>query len=104
MQAADTLRKMGITSAEFITTRNTTAVLERYASYLEDEGFIVTFGSEHNTPAMEPIRLRTRDADRLSDPLRAINWRGACRIAAHQAGQGTDAEAGEAIVRQWING
>jgi len=104
MQAADTLRKMGITSVEFITTRNTTAVLERYASYLEDEGFIVTFGSEHNTPAMEPIRLRTRDADRLSDPLRAINWRGACRIAAHQAGQGTDAEAGEAIVRQWING
>ena len=104
MQAADTLRKMGITSVEFITTRNTTAVLERYASYLEDEGFIVTFGSEHNTPAMEPIRLRTRDADRLSDPLRAINWRGACRIATHQAGQGTDAEAGEAIVRQWING
>ena len=84
MQCADTLRRRGITSAEFITTRNTTAVLEQYAGYLEDEGFIVTFGSEHNTPAMEPIRLRTRDADALSEKLRAINWRGACRIAEHQ--------------------
>ena len=69
---------------EFITTRNTTAVLERYAGYLEDEGFIVTFGSEHNTPALEPIRLRTRDAEGLSEKLRAINWRGACAVAAHQ--------------------
>lgn len=97
MQAADTLRQWGIPSVEFITTRNTTAVLEQYAGWLEDEGFIVTFGSEHNTPAMEPIRLRTRDADHLSDRLRAINWRGACRIAAHQAGLQTK-EEGEKII------
>jgi len=98
MQAADTLRRRGIPSVEFITTRNTTPVLEQYAGYLEDEGFIVTFGSEHNTPAMEPIRLRTRDAESLSDKLRAINWRGACRIAAHQAGLGADAAAGERLI------
>ena len=97
MQAADTLRRWGIASVEFITTRNTTPVLEQYAGWLEDEGFIVTFGSEHNTPSMEPIRLRTRDADCLSERLRAINWRGACRIAAHQAGCQT-AEEGEKMV------
>ncbi|MBO4589767.1 MAG: hypothetical protein J5698_02200 [Bacteroidaceae bacterium] len=86
-RCADTLKRLGIRSAEFITTRNTTAVLEQYATYLEDEGFIVTFGSEHNTPAMEPIRLRTRDnADGLSEKLREINYRGACRVAAHQHG------------------
>ena len=85
-KAADILRKRGIRSAEFITTRNTTAVLESYASYLEDEGFIVTFGSEHNTPKLEPVRLRTSDCDHLSDKLREINWRGACAVAAHQAG------------------
>lgn len=86
-RCADTLKRMGIRSAEFITTRNTTAVLEQYASYLEDEGFTVTFGSEHNTPAMEPIRLRTRDnAEGLSEKLREINYRGACRVAAHQSG------------------
>ncbi len=96
-QAADTLKKRGFRSVEFITTRNTTAVLEQYAGYLEDEGFIVTFGSEHNTPAMEPIRLRTRDAAELSPKLKAINWRGACAVAAHQAGKDSIA-AGEDLI------
>ena len=102
MQAADILRCKGIPSVEFITTRNTTVVLESYAGYLEDEGFIVSFGSEHNTPAMEPIQLRTRDADGLSDRLRLINWCGACRIAAHQTGCET-AEQGEEIILKVID-
>ena len=100
-QAAAILKRRGFRSVEFITTRNTTAVLERYAGYLEDEGFIVTFGSEHNTPAMEPIRLRTRDAEGLSEKLRAINWRGACAVAAHQARLDSPA-AGEEWIRKAI--
>lgn len=101
-KCADTLKKRGFRSVEFITTRNTTAVLERYASYLEDEGFIVTFGSEHNTPALEPVKLRTSDAPVLSEKLRAINWRGACQVAAHQAGlQGV--AAGEELILKTIN-
>ena len=101
-RAADTLKKRGFRSVEFITTRNTTAVLEQYAGYLEDEGFIVTFGSEHNTPAMEPIRLRTRDAAELSPKLKAINWRGACAVAAHQAGKDSIA-AGEDLICKTVN-
>ena len=57
----------------------------------------MTFGSEHNTPAMEPIRLRTRDAAELSPKLKAINWRGACAVAAHQAGKDNIA-AGEELI------
>ena len=101
MKAADTLKKRGFRSVEFITTRNTTAVLEQYAGYLEDEGFIVSFGSEHNTPAMEPVKLRTRDAAELSLKLKAINWRGACAIAAHQAGKDSVA-AGEELIMQTV--
>jgi len=97
MQAADTLKKRGFRSVEFITTRNTTSVLEQYAGYLEDEGFIVSFGSEHNTPAMEPVMLHTRDAAELSDKLKAVNWRGACAIAAHQAGLDSPAAGAEII-------
>ena len=99
MKAADTLKKRGFRSVEFITTRNTTAVLEQYACYLEDEGFIVSFGSEHNTPAMEPVKLHTRDAAELSEKLKAINWRGACAIAAHQAGLDSVA-AGEDLIQK----
>ena len=101
MKAADTLKKRGFRSVEFITTRNTTAVLEQYAGYLEDEGFIVSFGSEHNTPAMEPVKLHTRDAAELSEKLKAINWRGACAIAAHQAGKDSMA-AGEDLIMKTV--
>ena len=100
-KVADTLKKRGFRSVEFITTRNTTAVLERYAGYLEDEGFIVTFGSEHNTPAMEPVRLRTRDASELTDKLKAINYRGACAVAAHQAGLDSIA-AGDELIQKTL--
>lgn len=98
-KCADILKKRGIRSCEFITTRNTTAVLESYAGYLMDEGFVVTFGSEHNTPAMEPVRLRTRDCAGLSDKLKEINYRGACIVAAHQNGLETAEEGHEIITK-----
>ncbi len=102
-KAVDTLKKRGFNSAEFITTRNTTKVLEEYASYLVDEGFTVTFGSEHNTPALEPIKLRTSDhPEGLSEKLRMINFRGACKVVAHQAGLDS-ADAGEEIIMKTIN-
>lgn len=100
-KCADTLKKRGIHSCEFITTRNTTAVLEKYAGYLTDEGFTVTFGSEHNTPALEPIKLRTRDSSDLSDKLKEINYRGACLVAAHQNGRKT-VEEGDSIITKTI--
>ena len=102
MKTTDTLKKRGFKSAEFITTRNTTAVLEKYASYLCDEGFTVTFGSEHNTPALEPVKLRTRDCDHLSGKLREINYIGACKVAAHQAGK-EGVEAGDELIQSVIN-
>jgi len=82
--AAKTLKERGIVSAEFITTRNSLQVLERYAGYLWDEGFVVTFGSEHNTPAMEPVELFARGGVALSARLLEIGYKGACIVAAHQ--------------------
>lgn len=83
-KAAATLKERGFYSAEFITTRNTMDALEVYAGYLFDKGFVVTFGSEHNTPAMEPITLTSRSKTLLSKKLQQINYQGACIIAAHQ--------------------
>ena len=78
------LKKRGIFSVEFITTRNSIEVLERYAGYLHASGFVVTFGSEHNTPAMEPIELFARGGVPLTPRLRQIGYEGACVVAAHQ--------------------
>ena len=83
-KAAATLKQRSIFSAEFITSRNSIEMLEKYAGYLYDNGFIVTFGTEHNTPAMEPIKLSARGNTQLTERLKQINYDSACVIAAHQ--------------------
>ena len=83
-KTVDTLKQCGIFSAEFITTRNSIELLEKYAGYLLENGFIVTFGSEHNTPVMEPVKLSARNNVPLTEKLKKINYEGACIIAAHQ--------------------
>jgi len=80
----DILRKRNICSVEFITTRNSIVVLEDYADYFNKNGFVVTFGTEHNTPAMEPVELFARNNTPLSKLLLAINYEGACITASHQ--------------------
>ena len=83
-RAAAILKERNIWSVEFITTRNSMAVLEDYVQYFHNEGFVVTLGSEHNTPAMEPIELFARKKTELSSLVKEINYHGACVVAAHQ--------------------
>ncbi|MDR2841307.1 MAG: PHP domain-containing protein [Paludibacter sp.] len=83
-RVAQQITERGFHSVEFITTRNDVKLLEKYASFLYDYGFVVTFGSEHNTPAMEPIELFARHNTPLSEKLLEINFKGACVLAAHQ--------------------
>lgn len=83
-KVAIALTERGFHSVEFITTRNEQQQLEKYASYLYEQGFIVTFGSEHNTPLLEPILLSTRGGVPLTHRLKEINYAGACVIVAHQ--------------------
>lgn len=83
-KTAKILKDRGIYSTEFITTRNSIKVLEEYTGYLWDNGFVVTFGTEHNTPAMEPVELFARGGAPLTDRLKQLNYFGACVVAAHQ--------------------
>ena len=78
------LRKRNICSIEFIPTRNTLAVLEEYVGFFHHQGFVVTLGTEHNTPAMEPVEVFAGNKTPLSKMLLDINYRGACVVAAHQ--------------------
>ncbi len=78
------LKKRNICSVEFITSRNTLAVLEEYVGFFHHQGFVVTLGTEHNTPAMEPIELFAGNKTPLSKMLLDINYQGACVVAAHQ--------------------
>ncbi len=84
LKVAEILKQRNVWSIEFITTRNSVEVLEDYAGYFYNQGFVVTFGTEHNTPAMEPIELFARNSTPLTPALLDINYKGACVVAAHQ--------------------
>ena len=83
-RVAEQLTERGFHSVEFITTRNHVDLLEQYASFLHDEGVVVTSGSEHNSPMMEPVEHFARNNVPLTENLMKINFEGACVIAAHQ--------------------
>jgi PHP domain. len=83
-RVARQLTERGFHSVEFISTRNDVKRLEEYAAYLYNQGFVVTFGTEHNSPVMEPVELFARNRVPLTDTLKRINYEGACVIAAHQ--------------------
>jgi hypothetical protein len=68
---------------EFIPGRNTFDILKKYVRYFRQHGFLVIFGTEHNTPAMEPLSIRCKDKP-LDSELRQISYEGTCVIAAHQ--------------------
>ena len=91
-KAAKILKERNIWSVELITTRNSLAVLEDYVQFFYNEGFVVTLGTEHNTPAMEPIELFARKKTELSAIIKEINYKGACIVAAHQYLTATEGE------------
>lgn len=80
----ETLVQKGIYSVEFIPGRNSSKALEAYASFFAEKNFVVTFGSEHNSPDLIPLRLTDKDGKALSNALKSINFEGACLVAAHQ--------------------
>lgn len=81
---AEELGNMRTNLIELIPGRNDIKTLEKFTEFFYDAGFTVTFGTEHNTPEMEPLTVKARGKADLSEDLQEITWKGACVIAAHQ--------------------
>ncbi|MBN2214784.1 MAG: hypothetical protein JW723_11115 [Bacteroidales bacterium] len=80
---ADRLTVLGVGCVELIPGRNRFENLERFVRFMEDRGFVIVFGTEHNTPQLIPLTVRA--SDKQLDPwLEKIAWEGACIVAAHQ--------------------
>jgi hypothetical protein len=75
---------LGIECIELIPGRNDFTILKSFVEFFHNKGFIITFGTEHNTPEMIPLTVTTRCAIPLDESLKSIAWEGACVIAAHQ--------------------
>jgi len=78
------LKDLGIECIELIPGRNDFNILKNFAEFFHSKGFIITFGTEHNTPEMIPLTITTRGSVPLDGSLKRIAWEGACVIAAHQ--------------------
>ena len=81
---AEVLAQRGFNSVELIPLRNKIETLKAYAEYFYQEGFMVSFGTEHNTTAMRPITVDCKDGVQLDSPLLNISFKGAACAAAHQ--------------------
>jgi hypothetical protein len=78
------LSRLGIECIELIPGRNDFSILKNFVGFFHEKGFIITFGTEHNTPEMMPLTVTTRGSIPLDESLKKISWEGACIIAAHQ--------------------
>jgi len=78
------LTHLGIECIELIPGRNDINILKDFVEFFHNKGFIITFGTEHNTPEMMPLTVTTRGSVPLDKSLKKIAWEGVSVIAAHQ--------------------
>ena len=79
-----TLTNFGIGCIELIPGRNDFSILKNFVEFFDKKGFIIIFGTEHNTPEMIPLTVTARGRKPLDDTLKKIAWDGVSVIAAHQ--------------------
>jgi hypothetical protein len=78
------LSELGVGCIELIPGRNDFSILKNFVEFFDKKGFIIIFGTEHNTPDMIPLTVTARGKKPLDESLKKIAWRGASVIAAHQ--------------------
>lgn len=78
------LTSLNIGCIEFIPRRNDHAILKSFVDFFHNKGFLILFGTEHNTPEMIPLTVTARGSKPLDESLKRIGWESVCVIAAHQ--------------------
>ena len=78
------LVKNDVYSIELIPGRNDFNILKDFVTWFHKNGFVITFGTEHNTPQLDPLKVTCRNLVDLDDELKQINYEGTAIIAAHQ--------------------
>lgn len=73
-----------IFSIELIPGRNDFNILKKFVQFFRSKNFLVSFGTEHNTPQLDPVKVSCRNGVELDEELNRIGYEGACIIAAHQ--------------------
>jgi hypothetical protein len=80
----ESLKDRGFYSIELIPLRNRIEVVKEYAEYFYENGFAVSFGTEHNSPARLPLTVSCKNMEPLDKKLMQISFNGVAFLAAHQ--------------------
>lgn len=78
------LNKLNVACIELIPNRNDFECLKNFVQFFNEKGFVILFGTEHNTPDMFPLTPAARGNKQLDYELETISYEGGCVIAAHQ--------------------
>jgi hypothetical protein len=78
------LIEWGIGCIELIPQRNELKYLEGLVKFFNERNFVITFGTEHNTPSMSPLSINAKGNQNLTPELQRISNEGCAIIAAHQ--------------------
>ncbi|MBT3241936.1 MAG: hypothetical protein HN352_02225 [Bacteroidetes bacterium] len=78
------LTELGVGAVELIPGRNNIEHLSSFVRFFHEKGFLVTFGTEHNTPEMTPLTVRAVGSTDLDSFLKDVSNDNTCVLVAHQ--------------------
>lgn len=74
----------GVSCLELIPHRNSLEKLDEFVKFFVKKNYVISFGTEHNTPGIYPISVKVEKDRELTAELKKISYQGVCVIAAHQ--------------------
>lgn len=80
----ETLSAKKIGCIELIPGRNSLSNLREFVRFFHERNYLITFGTEHNTPDLSPLTVYARGSEPIDEELKQISWESVCVIAAHQ--------------------
>jgi len=80
----EVFRSHRVSCLELIPMRNSLDKLDRFVKFFRQKRYVISFGTEHNSPGLFPIEVKVEGDRSLPADLKRISYEGACIMAAHQ--------------------
>ena len=80
----EVLQSFRVSCLELIPLRNSLEKLEEFVEYFSRKNYVISFGTEHNSPGLFPITVKVNKDKDLSPELKKVSYEGCCVMAAHQ--------------------
>ncbi len=80
----EVLQSFNVSCLELIPLRNSLEKLEEFVDYFRRKKYVISFGTEHNSPGLFPIEVKVNKDKDLTPELKKVSYEGCCILAAHQ--------------------